>query len=163
MPKRLLRNPNFHHDGSPPAGTDNQKSGRVGSSDSTGCSEILLVDDDPAVLEGLRRVLESDGWSVTVASSGEEALYRLQRSQPGLMITDLSMAGVNGWDLLFHERLQHPELAVFVITALPVSAIGGAERFAQEFFQKPVDLDAMLDAVGRYLGRPKRKETSTAG
>jgi len=117
---------------------------------------ILLVDDDHAVRESLRRVLMSDGWNIICAASGEEALELLQTRQPALMITDLSMAAVSGWDLLFHESLQRPELPVFVITALPLTAIGGADKFAQEFFEKPIDLDALLSAVRRYIGAPQR-------
>ena len=116
---------------------------------------ILLVDDDPAVLEGLRRVLQSEGWKVFSAAGGEDALEYLQAHRPDLMITDLSMAAVSGWDLLFHENLQRPALPIFVITALPLTSIGGADRFAQEFFQKPIDLDALLSAVRRYLGAPR--------
>jgi len=116
---------------------------------------MLLVDDDPAVLEGLRRVFQSEGWKVISAAGGEEALEYLQTHQPDLMITDLSMATVSGWDLLFHENLQRPELPIFVITALPLTSIGGADRFAHEFFQKPIDLDALLSAVRRYIGAPR--------
>ena len=123
-------------------------------------STILLVDDDPAVLEGLRRVLQSEGWKIIPAPGGEEALEYLQTHQPDLMITDLSMATVSGWDLLFHEDLQRPDLPVFVITALPLTATGGAERFADEFFQKPIDFDALLGAVHRYIGAPRRAGAS---
>ncbi|HEV8542898.1 MAG TPA: response regulator, partial [Verrucomicrobiae bacterium] len=117
-------------------------------------STILLVDDDPAVLEGLRRVLCSEGWNIIATSSGEGALEYLQSHQPDLMITDLSMAEITGWDLLFHEKLQRPNLPVFVITALPVATVGGADSFAHEFFQKPLDLDALIVAVRRYIGTP---------
>ncbi len=121
--------------------------GRVGST-------ILLVDDDPAVLEALRRVLQSEGWEIVAAACGEEALEYLQDHRPNLMITDLSMAAVSGWDLLFHENLQRPDLPLFVITALPLASAGGAERFADAFFPKPVDIDALLAAVRRHLGAP---------
>ncbi len=117
-------------------------------------STILLVDDDPAVREALRRVLATGGWQIICASSGDEALEYLQTHEPDLLITDLSMAAVSGWDLLFHENLSRPDLPVFVITALPLASVGGADRFADEFFQKPIDLDALLAAVARYIGVP---------
>lgn len=112
---------------------------------------ILLVDDDPAVLEALRRVFELEGWSVIAASSGREALQYLQTHKPDLMITDLSMTEVSGWDLLFYENLQRPDLPIFVITGLPVKAAGGADRFANEFFAKPLDLDQVVARVRQYL------------
>jgi DNA-binding NtrC family response regulator len=113
---------------------------------------ILLVDDDRAVRESLRRVLVTEGWRVVSAASGEEALERLAEEQPDLMITDLSMAAVSGWDLLFHEDIQRPNLPIFVITALPPTSVKGAEHFATEFFQKPLDLDALVLAIRRRLG-----------
>lgn len=121
------------------------------SSQSARLATILLVDDDPAVLESLRRVLALERWNVVTASSGEAALELLQDREFDLMITDLSMAAVSGWDLLFHENLQRPNLPIFVITALPPSSVGGADRFAHEFFSKPIDLDALLAAVRKYL------------
>jgi DNA-binding response OmpR family regulator len=120
-----------------------------------GGSTILLVDDDSAVLEGLRRVFRAEGWDIIAAASGEEALEYLQTHQPDLMITDLSMADVSGWDLLFHEELQRPGLPIFVITALPLTNVGGADLFAAEFFHKPLDLDVLIGTIRRYIGTPR--------
>jgi two-component system response regulator GlrR len=113
---------------------------------------ILLIDDDPSVCEALRRVLSMEGWSVVTAQSGEQALQCLATREPDLMITDLCMAKINGWDLLFHEKLQRPGLPIFVITALSRNATSGADNFATEFFQKPLDLDALIAAIRRHLG-----------
>jgi hypothetical protein len=55
---------------------------------------------------------------------------------------------------LFHEKLQRPDLPIFVITALPQPNLGGADLFAHEFFQKPIDLDALIAAIYRYVERP---------
>jgi DNA-binding NtrC family response regulator len=108
---------------------------------------ILLVDDDSAVREGLRRVLATEGWQIVAAKNGEEALEYLQEHEPDLIITDLRMAEVSGWDLLFHEKIQRPRLPIFVITALSSQETNGAAHFAMKFFQKPIDLDALLAAV----------------
>ena len=118
-------------------------------------STILLVDDDRAVRESLGRVLATEGWRVVSAASGEEALEQLALRQPDLMITDLRMADVSGWDLLFHEQMQRPDLPVFVITALPLPEVGGADAFAAEFFSKPLDLEALLAAVRHRLDVPQ--------
>lgn len=124
---------------------------------------ILLVDDDPAVLVSLARVLMSEGWNVITATNGTEALERLKEHQPDLMITDLSMGAVSGWDLLFHENMQRPTLPIFVITAHPPAMVGGADRFASAFFQKPLDLDQLVAAIRRRLApgapAPARRTT----
>jgi DNA-binding NtrC family response regulator len=112
---------------------------------------ILLVDDDPAVREALRGVLTSEGLRVIVAAGGAEALACLESCLPDLVITDLRMATVSGWDLLFHEHFERPGVPFFVITALPPKATAGAELFATEFFQKPLDLDVLIAAIHRHL------------
>jgi CheY-like chemotaxis protein len=116
-----------------------------------GSAAILLVDDDPAVLESLRRVLATGEWNVVTARNGDEALDRLSEQRVDLIITDLRMAGITGWDILFHEGLQHPDLPIFVISALSINAVGGADKFATEFFQKPLDMETLLAAVRRHL------------
>jgi len=112
---------------------------------------ILLIDDDPAVRESLGRVLATEPWDVITADGGESAMLHLQEHVPDLIITDLCMQSLNGWDLLFHHRLEYPRLPIFVVSALAPHATGGAEKFATEFFQKPVDIDALLKAIRRRL------------
>jgi len=113
---------------------------------------ILLVDDDPGVLVSLARVLLLENWQVITATNGEEALERLNQGQPDLMITDLNLGNISGWDLLFHENMQRPSLPIFVITALPPPLLGGADCVASGFFQKPLNLEALVEAVRRSLG-----------
>ena len=121
----------------------------------SGNPTILLVDDDLGVLISLARVLLIESWQVITATNGEEALERLNERQPDLMITDLNMGEISGWDLLFHENMQRPTLPIFVITALPPSAIGGADYFATQFFQKPLNLEVLVTAIRRSLGIPQ--------
>ena len=123
---------------------------------------ILLIEDDPAVRESLRRVLEANGWMILVAETGEAALEILRHQTPDLMITDLCLSNVSGWDLLFHENLQRPDLPIFVITGLPLHAMKGAAKFAAECFQKPLDLEVLLAAVRSYLG-PSGPEPALPG
>ena len=143
--------------GSPKADPHPLKPGKAPRIPETGAGPptdpvILLVDDDPSVLKSLGRVLATEGWQVVTAANGEEALARLAEREPDLMITDLRMGDVSGWDLLFHENMQRPNLPIFVITALPPPAVGGADHFAAEFFQKPLDLDTLVTAIRRRLG-----------
>ena len=119
-----------------------------------GSATILLIDDDPAVCEALHRLLSLEGWHVVAASGGEQALEQLQAGEPSLLITDLCMTKISGWDILFHEKLQRPSLPIFVITALPRSATRDADNFATEFFEKPIDPDALIAAVRHHLGAP---------
>ena len=115
---------------------------------------VLLVDDDPAVRESLRRVLIGEGLHVFSASGGDEALRFLELHEPDLLITDLCLASTDGWGILARESRLRPELPIFVITALPPQESGGADKVADEFFQKPLDLDALLAAIRGHLGAP---------
>jgi two-component system, NtrC family, response regulator GlrR len=121
---------------------------------------LLLIDDDRGVLESLRRVFAGEGWRVLATASGAEALSLLSREQVDLVITDLRMSPVSGWDLLYHERFEHPTLPFFVITALPPRSSGGSDTFAQRFFQKPLDLAALIAAVHAQLGTTRPEPTS---
>jgi DNA-binding NtrC family response regulator len=112
---------------------------------------ILLVDDDFSVRESLQRVLASEGLDVVTAASGEDALLQLATLRPALVITDLCMRSVSGWDLVFHYHLHEAGLPFFVITALSRREAGGVDSIANRFFQKPLNLEALLVAVREQL------------
>jgi len=118
---------------------------------SSSAPRILLVEDDDGVREGLRRVLAAEGWLVTAVGNVEKSLEHLRQQRTDLLITDLFMAPISGWDLLFHEGLHRPELPIFVISALSGSLSDGADQVACEYFQKPVDLGALVAAVRRHF------------
>lgn len=78
---------------------------------------VLVVDDDPDVREGLQLFLEREGYAVSTAEDGQEALEMLARSRPGLILLDLMMPVMSGFDFL-QARAQREELA-----AIPVVVI----------------------------------------
>jgi len=112
---------------------------------------ILLVDDDSSVRESVCRVLSGQQLNVIAAADGAEAIRLAEQRKPDLIITDLCMAGVDGWELLFHQNRIRPDLPIFVTTALPAEETCGADQFASAFFQKPLDFDALLIAIRRHL------------
>jgi PAS domain S-box-containing protein len=84
----------------------------------------LMVEDDPATREILRRTLEGDGWSVAEAANGLEALACVERSRPGLILLDLMMPQMDGFEFLAELR-RHEEwrsIPVVVVTARDLSA-----------------------------------------
>ena len=122
---------------------------------------VLLVDNDSAVRESLGRVLAAERLTVVTAAGGKDALESMQSHLPDLVITDLLMVPLTGWDLMLHVQGRHPGLPVFVITALPPKAAGGAERMATHFFQKPVDIDALVMAIHRHFDASDTKKTES--
>jgi len=78
---------------------------------------ILLVDDDPNILEVLCMRLESKGFEPFKVKSTEQALSRLKQERYDLVLTDLRMTGLDGMDLLEEIRRMDPELPVIILTA----------------------------------------------
>jgi CheY-like chemotaxis protein len=115
---------------------------------------ILLVEDEPNLLEIASFVLESEGFTVETAKNGEEALARLRASkQPGLVLLDLVMPVMNGRELL-DEIARSPSLRpppIVVLTAGDSTTIPGAV----EVLRKPYDLDLLLEVVERHTGGPR--------
>lgn len=112
---------------------------------------ILVMDDDLPVRRTLHRALRSRGWRVQCAASPEEALVLLGENVPDLLITDLSVGTVSGWDVLFHETLERPSLPIIAISALPADKVYGADHLARAYFQKPLDMDRLLEAARRCI------------
>jgi CheY-like chemotaxis protein len=71
---------------------------------------VLVVDDNPHVLEGMRTLLENDGWRVLAAANGRAGLALLRSEQPRLVILDLAMSGMDGWDFRA-EQLRDERIA----------------------------------------------------
>jgi CheY-like chemotaxis protein len=112
-------------------------------------SRILVVDDDQGGLEALSDILEYEGYTVERAQNGLQALEHLKQSRPlpNLIILDLLMPVMDGWEFRTRQK-EDPELAqvpVLVITA--ISATAGID--AAEILHKPIDVDALLRAVAR--------------
>lgn len=129
--------------------TYHHKSDPVSAADLVGGEKpvILLVDDDTAVRQSLSRALAQNDWEIITANNGAMALFQLGKRMPDLLISDLRMAGVSGWDLLFHEMIEHPKLPIFIISALPPEETCGADRIATRFFQKPIDIKTISDVI----------------
>lgn len=111
--------------------------------------EILLVEDDNDIRETLGEVLEEEGYHVTMASNGIEALERLEHTAPNLILLDLMMPGMDGWRFR-SEQLRRGASAK--VPLLVLSADGQGQGAAQNLaaagcLRKPVDLDVLLAAV----------------
>lgn len=123
--------------------------------------KILLVDDDPALLQLLSMRLTTAGYVVTTAESGEKALVLLSMSRPHLVITDLRMQGMDGLTLFDVIHKSYPVLPVIILTAhgsIP-DAITATHRGVFSFLTKPFDGKSLLAHVSRALsisGAPQR-------
>lgn len=112
---------------------------------------ILLMDPAPAGRRAVERALRARRWRVRSASSAEDALRWLASHQPDLLISALSPGLVSGWDLVFHEAMEHPHLPILVLGPRPAIAADEAEPLVRGYFPPPLDLDELLGAARRCL------------
>ena len=115
--------------------------------------KVLVVDDDYAVLDAVKDILEDEGHEVFLAANGLEALKQLRRGiQPCIILLDLMMPVMNGWEFR-EEQLQDGALAR--IPTIIVTAHTRAEEAAEELkavscIQKPVQPDTLLEAIAKH-------------
>jgi EAL domain-containing protein (putative c-di-GMP-specific phosphodiesterase class I)/ActR/RegA family two-component response regulator len=123
-------------------------------------TKVLLVDDDAAVRNALRRVLERRGYRVFACSSGSEALEHLSTGGYDAMVSDVRMPGMSGLRLLRAVREHDLDLPVILVTGNPdlASATEAVEYGAFQYLIKPVESDRLDEAVDRAaaIGRMAR-------
>ena len=116
---------------------------------------ILVVDDDPNALDIVKTYLEAQGYSVTTASNGTEALSLLDTVRPVLVLLDVMMPGMDGWDVARVIK-NHPEFAstrVVMLTARSDFADKheGLRAGADDYLVKPIQLADLGERVERNL------------
>lgn len=127
---------------------------------------VHLVDDDAAVRDALRLLIELRGLTVEAFASAEAALMRIDRANRGCVLTDLRMPVMTGLELMFELRKRSIDLPVVVLTAHgDVSTTRAALRGgAFDFLEKPVDEDILGDVLSHAIaedarGHQRRVET----
>ncbi len=123
--------------------------------------QILVVDDEPDMVTTISDLLSGDGNSVDVAYSGHEALSTLDRQSYDLILTDLSMPGMSGVELLKEAKSRHPDLEIMIITGYGTinSAIEAMKQGAFNYLIKPVEPREILHNVSRIRKRISFRET----
>jgi DNA-binding response OmpR family regulator len=128
--------------------------------------KILLVDDDPDILDAITMILESQGYQVVTARDGVEGLANLRAEKPDLMILDLLMPKMDGFAVC--KELQDPrwvkyrDIPILILTSVREEASRrryeletGLELDVDDYIEKPVSPDILLERVGRLI---KKKE-----
>lgn len=121
---------------------------------------VLVVDDDPQVLKLLRLNLEMEGYDVVSAADGNQALDAVANHSPDLIICDVMMPGIDGFEVV--RRIRSDEAnAGLPIVMLSAKAMGsdvkeGIQAGANEYVTKPFDPSELIDIVDRLLAENKR-------
>jgi CheY-like chemotaxis protein len=115
-------------------------------------AQVLVVDDEPDIRETVSEALAVEGYDVEVARDGLEALAACRAHRPDLVLLDLMMPGMNGWEF---RAAQQSDPALASIPVVVVSALGRVPALhAEAWLQKPFGLDRLVDEVRRHVGPP---------
>jgi DNA-binding response OmpR family regulator len=118
-------------------------------------TRILVADDDPSILRLLQLNFELEGYEVHTASDGEEALAKARASSPDIVVLDVMMPGMDGWEVCrrMKEDETMREVPVILLTALGQESERrrGLAVGASEYVMKPFDPDQLVQMVKRTL------------
>jgi CheY-like chemotaxis protein len=110
---------------------------------------ILVVDDDQAILETVSEILEMEGYPVVAVADGVEALRRIAQLRPSVVLLDMRMPGLNGWEVAHRMRADGITVPILVMTAAQDARLWAEQIDAAGYLAKPFDLDDLLTAVER--------------
>ncbi len=116
-------------------------------------AQILVVDDDPVICEQLERLLAHDGYDVTLATLGEQALQRLENEDIDLVITDIRLSGMDGIELTRRVLERWPDVPVIVMTGYAdiSNAVDVLKTGASDYIVKPFSAAAMQESTRLVL------------
>lgn len=116
--------------------------------------KIMVVDNEPDIVDLTRTVLEIGGYEVVPVYSGEECLEKLEKVSVDLVLLDIMMPGMSGWDVFNRIKKSDKELKVAFMSVLEISEKRKEtllDEGLSDYILKPFDKDTLLDAVDRIL------------
>jgi urea transport system substrate-binding protein len=113
---------------------------------------ILVIDDEPEILTTVAIILEFEGYEVEQAANGAEGLDCIERNRPSLVLLDMRMPVLNGWDFARILKEKGVEVPVVVMTAAQDARRWAQEVGASGYIAKPFDVEDLLTTVGSLVG-----------
>jgi len=125
---------------------------------------ILLADDSPQIRESLGKLLRKSGYHVTLAAHGRHVLDQALNEDFDLLLLDLNMPEIDGWDALDHLVTLKPTLPVIIITAQPDQRDWARAEGARALMEKPLDLPLLLKTIREItLSETSRPDLNRGG
>jgi DNA-binding NtrC family response regulator len=114
---------------------------------------ILVVDDEEVIREGMRRILSAEGFHVDTSASGRTAIEKIQERDFDVVITDLKMPGMDGIEVLKAIKILQPEVPVIIITGYSTvdTAVDAMKNGAFDYIAKPFTSDLIIDKVQKAI------------
>ncbi|MDL2328125.1 sigma-54 dependent transcriptional regulator [Desulfosarcina sp. OttesenSCG-928-A07] len=121
---------------------------------------ILIVDDEPSIIQTLSGLLTDDGFDVISASNGYEALKRIDTESPDLVLLDIWMPGIDGIETLKEIKKNHPVLPVIIITGHGnvETAVKATKLGAYDLIEKPLNFDKVSVSINNALNFRRLEE-----
>ncbi len=118
-------------------------------------SKILVVDDEEALRYLLSSELAAEGYDVETAGDGDEAIESIKQKDYDVVLLDIKMPRVDGFEVLKFIKQNKPEIKVIMLTAYAdvKNAIEALKLGASDFVSKPYDLEDILTSINRALGK----------
>src|SRR5687768_12344130 len=126
---------------------------------------ILVVDDDQELSDGLRIMLERQGYRVMQARDGQQGKQLIHQHRPDLVILDMMMPRMGGYPVLEHFRGKTDAPPIIMITANEGSRHKAYAEYlgVVDYIRKPFAMERLLDAVNKAFSQPKPEEDEDAG
>lgn len=119
-------------------------------------SKVLIVDDEPLNVDYLEQALEDSNYQIIVATNGREALDKIKRDQPDLVLLDLMMPILDGFEVLAQVKADQVlrDIPVIIVSASndSKSVVRGIKQGAEDYITKPIDADHLVKKLKEYLG-----------
>ena len=116
--------------------------------------KVLIIDDDPAIVESVKAILDASGFEAATALSGKEGLEAFRRTNPDIVLCDMMMEDIDsGGQVTKIMKTERPGTPVFLLSTIgdaTAATVGLAEFGFSGVFQKPVNFDLLLAVIGRY-------------
>ncbi len=124
---------------------------------------VLLVDDEPSILQLARMYLERDGFRIQEAVDGEAALEAVARQRPALVVLDVMLPKLDGFEVCRRLRAENNPVAIIMLTARDedIDKILGLEMGADDYLTKPFNPRELVARVKAILRRSESKPAST--
>lgn len=116
--------------------------------------KVLIVDDDPDILEALKLMFESSAYQVKTTTRAEETYEAVKEFHPDAIILDVLLSGVDGRAVCqkLKSQPQTKDIPVIMVSAHPSAAQSTIAAGADDFIAKPFDMFTLIDQVGKYVG-----------
>lgn len=123
---------------------------------------ILLIDDTPSIIDSVSTALEEEGFTVFIANSGEKALERLEHISPDLILLDILMPGMDGYETCnkIHKKTDK-KIPVIFLSALtdPFDKVKAFESGAVDYVTKPIEITELYTRINTHVALKRNRES----